>query len=253
MVWFLIIFPKKIFEWGTNRFLHCFRSPDVEPEDSIKIPQTQTFTQISIVRIWIEETSLTEPTKLRNQSWDKRRRTIRKCQVVALEFVQTITLWLVSARALAFLCPALTTHRQTHSECSTLAFRQSVILVIRFADKIGRYKSTFISVCERPVSPVLLELWGRWCRSLWPGERRAELHQPSDWGEQNGSWIPESLQSWLSLRGGASQLRRAQGTFGPPGPWDRRIWRLTFNTWAVSSCHHLPRGLSCLLWTIQFS
>lgn len=202
--------------WMTNGFLHCFRSTDVEPEGSTKTPQTQTFNQVSTVRIWIQETSLTEPTKLRNQSWDKRRRTIRKCQVVALEFVQTIALWLVSARALAFLCPALTTHNQTHW-MFTLTFQQSVVLVPRLADKRGRDESTFISVCERLVSPVLLELQGRWCRSLRPGERRAEVCQASDWeggraeaGSQRvhgaGYHSEEELRSWGEHRGPLARL-----------------------------------------------
>lgn len=225
-------------------FLHCFRSTDVEPEGSIKTPQTRTFTQISTVRIWIQETSWTEPTKLRNQSWDKRRGTIRKCQVVALEFVQTIVLWLEEHWHFSAL-HRLHTNRHTLNVRSRLSAKRYPGSSFSWQNrKRWKYLHKRVRASRQPcparVARSLVQIppaWRKESRAL-PGFRLG--------GGQSGSWIPESLRSRLSLRGGASQLRRAQETFGPPGPWDRRIRGLTFNTSAVSSCHHLPRGIKAV-------
>lgn len=161
----------------------------------------------------MQETSLTEPTELRNQSWDKRRRTIRKCQVVLH--------WNLSRLSPCDCCLQGHWHfsalRWLHTSGHTLNVH-SHLSAKRLADKIGRDKSTFISVCERQPCPAGV------ARSLvqippaWRKESRALPGSDLGGGEQSGSWIPESLRSRLSLRGGASQLRRAQGTFGLPGP-----------------------------------
>lgn len=74
--------------------------------------------------------------------------------------------------------------------------------------------STFISVREFPVGPVLslVQILPSWLEEA-SDRRRAEA----------GS---QGVESWLSLRGGATQVK-SESTFGLPGPWDRR--RLSVN------------------------
>lgn len=155
----------------------------------------------------MQETSLTEPTELRNQSWDKRRRTIRKCQVVLH--------WNLSRLSPCDCCLQGHWHfsalRWLHTSGHTLNVH-SHLSAKRLADKIGRDKSTFISVCERQPCPAgvarsLVQIppaWRKESRAL-PGSDLGGGGSRAEAGSQRvcgaGYHSEEELRSWGERRG----------------------------------------------------
>lgn len=88
--------------------------------------------------------------------------------------------------------------------------------------------STFTSVCECPVGPVLSLM-------QFPPPWLEETSLPEALDQHRAEAGSQGVENWLSLQGGATQVK-SESTFGLHGPWDRRC-QLTFNASAVSSCY----------------